>query len=57
LLSQELPDYRRGAMGNVQDLGAAHLMCLRVLDDELAQWSSYFEAKITSQAQSDASKG
>ena len=49
----DLEDYRRGALGSVWDLPAPHLQALRVADSEMAQWASYYEARIMEQGIGD----
>jgi len=53
MVLDDLEDYRRGALGNVWDLPAPHLQALRIADAEMAQWSSYYQARITEQGVSD----
>ena len=46
IVLSDLEDYRRGALGNVWDLPAAHLALLRVADAEDAQFTAYCQARI-----------
>lgn len=50
IIFQDVQDYRRGAMGNVCDLPAAHLDLLRVLDAELDNWENLQDTRLYEEA-------
>lgn len=52
----DVEDYRRGALGPVQDLEAGYLELLRVADGEKARWQAAQEARISDQVRREAGK-
>jgi len=47
-------DYRRGALGNVDDMSAIRLELLRTLDSEMTEWKAENDYRVDQQCKSSA---
>ena len=52
----DVEDYRRGSMGDVNDMEAPYLELLRVADSEKAKWKAEQEARIQEEVRKDSKK-
>ena len=55
-LSADVEDYRRGALGNVDEMSAVRLELFRVLDGEMGKWKSENDHRVEQQCKAASKK-